>query len=45
VLIGEPRQMVEALQRRRERLGVESVIVVGSIDLQRFCTEVLPHVS
>jgi alkanesulfonate monooxygenase SsuD/methylene tetrahydromethanopterin reductase-like flavin-dependent oxidoreductase (luciferase family) len=45
VLIGEPQQMVEALQRRRERLALESVIVVGSSDLHRFCTEVLPQVS
>ena len=44
-LLGEPAQMIDTLRARRERLGLEMVIIAGSIDPQRFCEEVLPHVQ
>jgi alkanesulfonate monooxygenase SsuD/methylene tetrahydromethanopterin reductase-like flavin-dependent oxidoreductase (luciferase family) len=44
-LLGEPAQMVEKLVERRERFGLEMVIIAGSIDPRRFCEDVLPHVS
>jgi alkanesulfonate monooxygenase SsuD/methylene tetrahydromethanopterin reductase-like flavin-dependent oxidoreductase (luciferase family) len=45
VLLGEPDQMVETLKERHERFGLDMVIIAGSIDPQRFCHEVLPHVG
>ena len=45
VLLGEPTQMVDKLQERHERFGLDMVIIAGSIDPQRFCEQVLPHVS
>ena len=44
-LLGEPAQMVDTLQQRRDRFGLDMVIIAGAIDPQRFCEEVLPHVS
>ena len=45
VLLGEPDRMVGTLKERHERFGLETVIIAGSIDPQRFCHEVLPHVG
>lgn len=45
VLLGEPRQMVEALEQRRERFGLDSVVLMSAIDPQRFCDDVLASLS
>jgi len=37
--------MIDRLRERHERFGLDMVIIAGSIDPQRFCEEVLPHVS
>ncbi len=43
VLLGEPQRMIDLLSERRERLGLEAVILMGAIDPRRFCEEVLPR--
>jgi alkanesulfonate monooxygenase SsuD/methylene tetrahydromethanopterin reductase-like flavin-dependent oxidoreductase (luciferase family) len=43
-LLGEPAQMIDKLHERRERFGLDMVIIAGSIDPQRFCEDVLPYV-
>ncbi|MBV8719291.1 MAG: hypothetical protein JOZ65_29830 [Chloroflexi bacterium] len=43
-LIGEPAQMIDKLQERHQRFGLNMVIIAGSIDPQRFCEQVLPKV-
>ena len=45
VLLGEPAQMIDKLHERHERFGLDIVIIAGSIDPQRFCEDVLPHVT
>jgi alkanesulfonate monooxygenase SsuD/methylene tetrahydromethanopterin reductase-like flavin-dependent oxidoreductase (luciferase family) len=43
-LLGEPAQMIDKLQERRERFGLEMVIIAGSIDPRCFSERVLPYV-
>jgi alkanesulfonate monooxygenase SsuD/methylene tetrahydromethanopterin reductase-like flavin-dependent oxidoreductase (luciferase family) len=45
VLLGEPAQMIDTLQERHQRFGLDIVIIAGSIDPQRFCQDVLPRVG
>jgi alkanesulfonate monooxygenase SsuD/methylene tetrahydromethanopterin reductase-like flavin-dependent oxidoreductase (luciferase family) len=45
VLIGEPERMADALIERRERFGLDAVILVGAIDPRPFCERVLPRVN
>jgi alkanesulfonate monooxygenase SsuD/methylene tetrahydromethanopterin reductase-like flavin-dependent oxidoreductase (luciferase family) len=44
-LLGEPAQMIDKLHERRERFGLEMLIIAGSIDPQRFSEQVLPYVN
>jgi alkanesulfonate monooxygenase SsuD/methylene tetrahydromethanopterin reductase-like flavin-dependent oxidoreductase (luciferase family) len=44
-LLGEPAQMIDKLQERCARFGLDMVIIAGSIDPERFCQDVLPYVS
>ena len=42
VLLGEPRQMADALAERSQRFGLDQVILKEGTDVSRFCCEVLP---
>jgi hypothetical protein len=44
-LLGEPAQMIDTLHKRRERFGLDMLVIAGSIDPQRFCEDVLPYVN
>jgi alkanesulfonate monooxygenase SsuD/methylene tetrahydromethanopterin reductase-like flavin-dependent oxidoreductase (luciferase family) len=44
-LIGEPQRMADLLTERRERLGLDMVILAGSIDPRPFCEQVLPRIG
>jgi alkanesulfonate monooxygenase SsuD/methylene tetrahydromethanopterin reductase-like flavin-dependent oxidoreductase (luciferase family) len=44
-LIGEPQRMADLLTERRERLGLDTVILAGSIDPRPFCEQVLPRIG
>jgi alkanesulfonate monooxygenase SsuD/methylene tetrahydromethanopterin reductase-like flavin-dependent oxidoreductase (luciferase family) len=42
ILLGEPRQMADALAQRSQRFGLDQIILKESTDVSRFCREVLP---
>jgi alkanesulfonate monooxygenase SsuD/methylene tetrahydromethanopterin reductase-like flavin-dependent oxidoreductase (luciferase family) len=42
VLMGEPRQMADALAERSQRFGLDQVILKEGTDVSRFCRKVLP---
>jgi alkanesulfonate monooxygenase SsuD/methylene tetrahydromethanopterin reductase-like flavin-dependent oxidoreductase (luciferase family) len=44
-LLGEPERMADALDERRQRLGLDAVILAGSIDPRPFCERVLPRLT
>jgi alkanesulfonate monooxygenase SsuD/methylene tetrahydromethanopterin reductase-like flavin-dependent oxidoreductase (luciferase family) len=45
VLLGEPERVADMLAERRERLGLEAVILAGTADWRRFCERVLPRLA
>jgi hypothetical protein len=42
-LIGDPHRIADLLTERRERLGLDTLILAGSIDPRPFCEQVLPR--
>jgi alkanesulfonate monooxygenase SsuD/methylene tetrahydromethanopterin reductase-like flavin-dependent oxidoreductase (luciferase family) len=44
-LLGEPERMADLLDQRIERLGLDMLILAGSIDPRPFCEQVLPRLS
>jgi alkanesulfonate monooxygenase SsuD/methylene tetrahydromethanopterin reductase-like flavin-dependent oxidoreductase (luciferase family) len=45
VLLGEPSEMANLLADRRERLGLDAVVVGAGPELDRFMTEVVPRLA